>query len=294
MKVEGVFTPTITPFTKDGEIFVEGIREFTGFLIEKGIKGFYINGSYGLGPVMTIKERKKSAEAFIENAKGKVTTIVHVGSPSLDATIELAKHAEDIGADAVASVPPFYYKYKEENIKLYFEKLVSSVNIPVFAYNNPATTGNTITPMLLKELAEIGVVGVKDSSFNIVMFWEFIDTIKYVKRDFIFIIGTEALMLPAIMAGASACISGLSNVFPELNVELYNLIKKGEYRKAVEKQLTVVKARKIIHSVSTYPACYSVLKIRGIDVGYPKPPFKPITKEQVENIVSEFKKLGLL
>ena len=126
------------------------------------------------------------------------------------------------------------------------------------------------------------------------MFWEFIDTIKYVKRDFIFIIGTEALMLPAIMAGASACISGLSNVFPELNVELYNLIKKGEYRKAVEKQLTVVKARKIIHSVATYPACYSVLKIRGIDVGYPKPPFKPITKEQVENIVSEFKKLGLL
>ncbi len=102
---------------------------------------------------MAIEERKKSAEAFIDNTKNNVVTIVHVGSPSLDITIELAKHAEDIGANVVASVPPFYYKYGEISIKLFFEKLISSVDIPVFAYNNPGRTGNPIAPELLKELA---------------------------------------------------------------------------------------------------------------------------------------------
>lgn len=294
MKIEGIFCPVLTPFTRDGEIYVDGVKVFTEFLIEKGIKGFYINGTYGLGPLMTVEERKKSAEVFIENAKNNVTTIVHVGSSSLNASIELAKHAEDIGADAIASVPPFYYRYGKENIKLYFKKLISSVNIPVFVYNIPSKTGNPISPELLKELAEIGVVGVKDSSFNIINFWEYINTIKPVNNDFIFIIGTEALMLPALMSGALACISGLANVFPEINIELYELIRNGNYDEAVKKQLTIIEARKILHTVDTYSACYAILKFRGINVGYPKLPFKPILKEQVETLITRLKEINLL
>ncbi len=100
-------------------------------------------------------------------------------------------------------------------------------------------------------------------------------------------------MLPAIMSGASACISGLANVFPELNVELYDLIRKGDYSEAIRKQLMIIEARKIMHTAETYPACYALLKLRGVDVGYPKPLFEPLQEKHIEMLITKFKEMGL-
>jgi dihydrodipicolinate synthase/N-acetylneuraminate lyase len=146
--------------------------------------------------------------------------------------------------------------------------------------------------ILLRSLAEEGVAGIKDSSFNLVKFYE--DLITVGIKDFIFIIGTEALMLPAIMAGAKGCVSGLANVFPEINVECYNLAKEKRYEEATVKQLEIIKARKAMHLAPTIPACYEILKLRGINVEYPKMPFMKLTGEQLELIKSKLASLGLL
>lgn len=292
MKFEGIIPPMITPFSKDGRVFSNGLKNLINFLIEGGVKGLFICGTYGTGPAMTVNERKKVAEITTEQVKGKISVITHVGSSSLDMSVELAKHAEDIGTDAVASVPPFYYAYDDESVLSFFKKLISNVNIPVFVYNNPTTTRTAITSELLKKLAEEGVVGIKDSSFSIVKFYEDIATVQ--KKDFIFIIGTEALMLPAMMVGAKGCVSGLANVFPEINVELYNLAKAEKYNEAAIKQIEIIKARKAMHMAPTVPTCYEILKIRGIDVGYPKMPFRRLTNQELERIKSRLSQIGCL
>ena len=288
---EGVIVPVITP-TKNGLLYEEGLRNVVNFLIERGIHGFFIAGTYGLGPAMSVSERKRVAEIVVDEVRGSNTTIVMVGSSSLDDSIELAKHAQDIGADAISSVPPFYYAYDEKSILSFFKALLNSVSIPVFAYNNPARTGNPLSAKLLNKLASEGVIGLKDSSFDIIKFYEFITTVE--RKDFIFIIGTEALMFPAILAGARGCISGLANAFPEIVLEEYELIKQKKYEEASLKQLQIIKIREAIHKVPTIPAIFEILRMKGIDVGYPKPPYRSLEEHEVKALEESLRTLNIL
>jgi len=282
----------ITPFKADGTLYEDGVRKLVNFLIEKGVGGFFICGTYGTGPAMTIEERKKTAEMVMDEIKDKSKMIVHVGSSNVDAIFDLAKHAEDIGADAVATVPPFYYAYDEETIVNFFKELVSRVDIPVFVYNNPARSGNPITVRLLNRLVDVGVAGIKDSCFDLVKFYEFIVNIG--RKDFEFIIGTESLLVPAYLAGSRACISGLANVFPEINVKTFNLLREGKYEEAAKAQLEIIKLREVLHRAPTYPSVFEALRLRGIDVGYPKPPFRRLTKNEIRRLEEGLKELGYL
>jgi len=292
-KFEGVIPPLLTPFTKTGEVHEEGLRKLIDFQAEKGVHGLYICGTYGSGPAMSKEQRKKVAEITMDSVKGRMFVIVHVGASSVDDAIDLAKHAEDVGADAVASVPPFYYALEDEAIIEYYRKLVSKVNIPVFVYDNPARTGVRLNVELIKKLSEEGVAGIKDSSFDLVKFYEEVVTVS--KEGFVFIIGTEALALPALLAGAKGIVSGLANAFPELVLELYKSTNEGKLKEASELQLKVIKARKALHLAPVIPVLYELLRIRGIDAGYPKvPPFRLVKTSELERVRKEFVELGLL
>ena len=282
----------ITPFKADGALYEDGIRKIMNFLLERGVKGFFICGTYGTGPAMTVEERKRTAEIVIDGAKGKSKVIVHIGSSNVDAIFDLAKHAEEIGADAVATVPPFYYAYDGETIVNFFKELVSRVDIPVFVYNNPARSGNPITVRLLKRLAEVGVAGMKDSCFDLIKFYEFM--VNMTEKSFELIIGTESLLVPAYLAGARACISGLANVFPEIVVKTFNLLREGRYEEAARVQLEMIKLRAVLHQAPTYPSVFEALRLRGVDVGYPKPPFRRLTKDEIKRLEEGLKRLGYL
>lgn len=290
--IDSVITALITPFTNDHQIYKDGLRNLLGFQLRSGVKAFFICGTYGLGPAMDLLERKKVAELVAEYVNGKAKVIVHVGSSNINEALDLAKHAEDLGVYAVASVPPYYYAYDDDAIVSYYSELVSKVGIPVFAYNNPARTGIKISGELLKRLASVGVVGVKDSSFDLIRFYEDLTLID--RKDFIFIIGTESLMLPAMIAGAETCVSGLSNAFPELVVRLYDLIKDNKFLEASKVQLSIIKARRALHLFPVISAVYEVLRLRGIDVGIPKKPHRRLNSKEVELLRQELIKLGFL
>jgi len=292
MGLEGIITALITPFTRDFNLNEDGLRQLIDFQLSGGVTSFFICGTYGLGPIMSVNERKKVAEVVVESVGSRGRVIVHVGSLNIDTTLELARHAEDIGVYAIASLPPYYYVYDDEAVINYFKKLVSHVGIPVYLYNNPARTGVRITSELLRKLADVGVAGVKDSSFDIVRFYEDLTLVD--PSRFEFIIGTEALLLPAMVVGVRSCISGLSNVFPELVVKLYKLVSGGDYVNASKLHLEVIKVRKVLHLVPTIPAIFEVLRFRGIDVGIPKPPLRSLSGKEVELLRDELLRLGVL
>ena len=292
-RIKGVIPPLTTPFTEEEEVYEEGLRNLLDFQIEGGIHGVFLCGTYGSGPLMSLEQRKKVVEIAMDQIKGRIAVIAHVGTTNTRDTIELARHAEENGVDAVASVPPYYYRHDEQTVLEYFRNLVNAVDIPVYVYNNPKTSGFTVTPSTLAKLADLGVKGIKDSGFNLIEFSHFILELAD-RREFNFIIGTEALFLPAMLLGASGCISGLANVFPELVVELYDAIVEKKYEKAAELQLKVNKARQILHIPgSTNAACYAMLKERGVDVGMPKRPVLPVPEESVKLMKEEFAKIGL-
>lgn len=241
---------------------------------------------------MNANERKKVAEIIVDQINGRVPVIMHVGSASTKETIELAKHAQKIGADAIGAITPYYYSYNENEILNHFKKLVESVDIPVYVYNNPKTSGNTVTSKMLENMAQAGVAGVKDSSFDLVNFYLY--EIEVDKPEFSFIVGTEAVALGAFLSGAQAAICGVANVIPESLHKLWEHVQKKEWELAQEVQLQVIKIRKIMKLGSTLTNCYAILKMRGIDAGWPRLPYLPVDGDHYKKIETELKKLNVI
>jgi len=286
----GIIPPVLTSFTEDGKFDEAAQREVVRFQA-KHVHGFYPCGTYGSGPLMTVEERKQVAKVVVEE-KGKAKVIVHVGAVSTQQAVELAQHAGQIGADAVGAIPPYYYRYSDQHLLDHYRALIKAVRIPVFLYNNPMLSGNPISADLLATLAGEGLAGVKDSAFDLVNFYMYL--LKVQRADFQFIIGTEAIAAAALDAGASGVISGLANVFPEFMVDFYETWKKGNPTETAKKQLDVVKARAILKYGPTLTMTYAVLRMRGLNPGYPRAPYQEIPKELYQRVEGEFKEMGLL
>jgi dihydrodipicolinate synthase/N-acetylneuraminate lyase len=291
----GIIPPLTTPFTRGGEVYEAGLRRLVDFQVEGGVHGLFICGTYGSGPIMTLKQRKQVHEIVVDQARGRVTVIAHVGTTATDQSVELAQHAERVGVDTIASISPYYHRHKERTVVAYFHTLVQAVDLPVYVYNNPKASGVEITPSFLRHLAEAGVQGIKDSAFSYITFAHFILELADDYPDFRFIVGTEGIALPAFLAGAKGCVSGLANVFPELMVSLWDAYAERDYEKAATLQMRVVKARKILHIPdSTNAACYTVLRERGIDAGWPKAPILTVAEDKAEAMLDAYCQMGLL
>lgn len=289
-RFSGIIPPVITCFDKRGNFDEQAQRTLIRFL-SKTVQGFYPCGTYGSGPLMSNDERKRVAEVVIEE-KGNAFVIVHVGAPSTQDVIELATHAQRSGADAVGAIPPYYFSYTQEQLIEHYKKVIDSVDIPVFLYNNPGLSGNAVTPETLNILANYGLAGVKDSAFDLVNFYNYLIAVR--KPDFTFIVGTEAIASSALDAGASGVIAGLANCFPEFMGDFYSTWQKGDSKLTAQAQLEVMKARNILKLGQTLTMTYAILRMRGIDPGFPRLPFTEISNELYNEVQKEYKSLGIL
>jgi len=288
-RIKEISPPIQTGFDKKGNYDHDAQKDITGYLVDK-VQGFYICGTYGSGPLMTADERKTVTEDIIAQVNGKIPVIVHVGGCSTRSVVDLAKHAEAAGADAIASVPPIYYHFNEEAVLRHFKELRAAVSGPLFVYNNPKATGVTVTPSMLTKLVDLGIDGIKDSSFEILVFWEQMWAVS--KPDFMPVIGTEALILPAVSMGAHAAVCGLANAIPEPVVEAFEATVAGDMKRAAELQEVVSKMRDIMHYAPTLPMIQAVLRERGVNVGHPRLPFTFPEQSLVDKAMNEFRALG--
>ena len=286
MKLKGIIPPILTPFDEKGEIDLKRLEKFAEFL-RPHVDGFYVNASYGSGVLMNLAERKRIFEALSSYSEGRFQLIAHVGTTNLRDSIELDQHAETHRALAVAAVPPFYFRYSEEILFAFFKDLIESVSIPVYLYDNPGATGNPVSTDLINRLAEIGLAGVKDSTFDISKTYLVMRKIK--KEGFDVVIGSESLFLPAYIQGSRACISGLANAMPELMQKLFRTAENRDFPQAAILQRQVLEMWDILHYGPSTATAYAMLKVRGIDAGFPRRPFLPIEKDLYEKIESAMK-----
>ncbi len=168
-KMRGVVPPMITPFDEYGEVDYKELDALVDFL-KDNVDGVFITGSYGCGPLLSVEERKRVTEAVIKRVKGKIDVVVMTGTTNNKETIELTKHAERIGAQAVSSVGPYYYKHNKDSICYFFESMVKAVSkdFRVYVYNNPNFQGYVMNLDLIKKLKGLGVKGIKDATFDII------------------------------------------------------------------------------------------------------------------------------
>lgn len=300
-KVPGVIVPIITPFDQKGKIYESGLENLFAFLHEKGIKGVWILGSYGSFPLLDREERKYMAEISLALAKKyNMYSIVQVGSPDLETAVNLAKHAKQAGADALASVLPFYYSsssYSEENFMFYFKSLLEAAGpgFPLFYYNNPKTTGFTPTVGFVRNLLQAGVSGMKDTTTDFLAISQNIQAFRDVRPDGIYMGGSASVFLPARAMGSQSVVCGTAVSMPDLVLQLDRAVENQEWFKSQELQHLIIRARSIQARYAGRPmASYGILSARGIDAGQCRSPWIAMTSEQKNEVVSELRSIGAI
>lgn len=294
----GVLSTPLTPFGEDGQLQLDLVEPFVRFQAQAGISGFFCLGSWGGFPLLTVAERKRVAAAYCRAAQGHgLKIIVNVTALSLQETCELAQHAEDQGAHAVASLIPLYYStaglYSLDNYKAHFETLKRSVEVPVLLYNNPRTTGILVTPAEFTALCRTGIAGVKDGSHNVGWLMEVQSRLQESGLDADIIPGTGAALLYGALYETNAVMSGTAVVFPRLPVEALQAMQRGDTETATALHRLIMAIRRAIARYGMPPAVtYHVLQaMGGMDLGVPRAPWSSLQDDQLSALVDELKGL---
>ncbi len=292
-KYQGVIPAFYACYDKDGHISVEGVKALTRHLIAKGVKGVYVGGSSGECIYQHPDERKQVLEAVMSEAKGKITVIAHVGCNNTADSVELAKHAESVGVDAIASIPPIYFHLPEYAIAKYWNAMSAAAPHTDFViYNIPQLAGTALTMSLLKEmLKNPNVVAVKNSSMPTQDIQMFKDAGIAARGEGNFVVfnGPDEQFVSGRVIGADGGIGGTYAVMPELYLAMNEHINKGEIQEA---QALQYEADRIIYKMcEAHGNLYAVQKeilrrMYGLELGGVREPMPSLIPED-EPIIAE-------
>ena len=231
-KYEGIIPAFYACYNADGSVNATAVRELTRYYIEKGVQGLYVGGSSGECIYQSKEERKLVLENVMAEAKGKLTIIAHIACNNTADSQELAAHAESLGVDAIASIPPIYFKLPPHAIAKYWNDMSAAApNTDFIIYNIPQLAGVSLSVPLLKEmLKNPRVIGVKNSSMPTQ------DIQMWADEGAIVFNGPDEQLISGLVMGAVGGIGGTYGAMPELYVELYRCVKEGRMAKALEIQ----------------------------------------------------------
>ncbi len=272
--ITGSLVPNITIFDSDGALNLEKTKWHMRWMLDRGVDGLFLTGSYGSGPLMSIEERIAVFEAAKEvssNYKGK-TLIAHVGCIDTTSTVALAKAAEDVQVDAVSAVPPFYYKHTEELILQFYQDIIEATSLPVFAYNNPETSRFSFTLNTVRKLQAMGLAGMKDSPVDVGFVSQVFYDVKLNKKNFQLILGTSKGWLPFYYMGVRAMIAGMNNWAPEIITALVEATQRGNQEQSEKLYMLMMDLSAKMHFTDSTIVSLMGLYARGYDAGFPRKP----------------------
>lgn len=237
-KYKGVIPAFYACYDKEGNISPEGVQALTRYFVEKGVKGVYVNGSSGECIYQSVEDRKIVLENVMKAAEGKLTVIAHVACNNTKDSMELAAHAESLGVDAIAAIPPIYFHLPEYAIAQYWNDISSAApNTDFVIYNIPQLAGVALTQSLFAEMRKNPrVIGVKNSSMPV----QDIQMFKQAAgEDYIIFNGPDEQFMSGRVIGAEGAIGGTYGAMPELFLKLDEHVKAGEMETARKLQYAV-------------------------------------------------------
>jgi 4-hydroxy-tetrahydrodipicolinate synthase len=290
---DGIIPALVTPFKKDNEVNEEALRDLVNFVVEKGVNGVVPVGTTGEFVYLSEEERRKVVEIVVDEVSGRVSVIAGTGASSTGQAIELSKHAEDVGADAVLVVSPYYLRPADKGAYQHFYDISQATDMPIMLYNIPQCTGDFLSREVVEDLAELdNVVGLKDSSGH---FPYLMELLEMVGDKINIVCGHDEVVLPALAAGAKGAILASANVIPDLWIKLHEAIRKGDLEKARKMQMDAQKLARIFCRHGGAVAVKAALKMVGLNVGKARRPLVSggvLSWEIREEIRMELEKLG--
>ena len=237
-KYTGVIPAFYACYDDEGNVSAERTKALVEFLIEKGVSGLYVGGSSGECIYLGVEERKKTLEAVMEVARGRIRIIAHVACNNTKDSCELASHAESLGVDAIAAIPPIYFRLPEKAIAKYWNDISAAApNTDFVIYNIPQLAGVALTlPLLDEMLKNPKVVGIKNSSMPVQDIQMFRRQAAKNGRDITVFNGPDEQFISGRVIGADAGIGGTYAVMPEAFVHMNEALAAGDLERALRIQ----------------------------------------------------------
>lgn len=291
-KYKGIIPAFYACYDNEGHVSPAGVQALTNYYVEKGVKGVYVNGSSGECIYQSVEDKKTILENVMEASKGRLTVIAHVACNNTSDSMELARHAESLHADAIAAIPPIYFRLPEYAIAQYWNDISSAApNTDFIIYNIPQLAGVALTMGLFEEMRKNPrVIGVKNSSMPV----QDIQMFKQAAGDsYIIFNGPDEQFISGRAIGAEGAIGGTYGAMPELFLKMDECVKAGDFGLARKIQYDV---NAVIYKMCSahgnmYGVIKAILKINeGLELGGVRKPLPSLTESDMA-IVEEAAKM---
>lgn len=285
----GVLTALATPFTADGKIDVPQLRFLVDRSIDGGVNGVVACGSTGEFAALSTDERRLVVETVVEHTAGRVPVVAQTGATSTAEAIRTSRHAQEVGADVLMLVTPYYEPLSLPETTDYIRTVAEAVEVPVMLYNIPAATGVNLDHETVGELARSveNIRYIKDSSANMEQANQLIHHHSEHIGTFI---GWDSLILAALTEGATGVMAGAANVAPAEIVAVYQAVLAGDIAKAQSEWNRIYPLIDALISVPFVAAIKATLGVLGHPIGTPRRPtadLDPASLARIEKLVAE-------
>jgi 4-hydroxy-tetrahydrodipicolinate synthase len=279
----------ITPFTDNGVDFAK-LEELIEFQIKEGTDAIVVCGTTGEASTMPDDEHIATIRFTVEKVKGRVPVIAGTGSNDTRHAVELSKHAQEVGSDAILSVTPYYNKTSQRGLYEHFKMIAESITIPVILYNVPSRTNLNINPDTLKALAEIeNIAAIKECNLGQVG-----DIINMCGEDFAVYSGEDANVLPLLALGGKGVISVMANIIPKDTHDLVERFLSGDINGSRQLQLKTLNLIKVLFiDVNPIPV-KAAMNLMGMNVGKCRMPLVDMSDKNMDILRNTMKEYGII
>ena len=267
-KISGIYVPHIVPYDASGKINEGELRRIINWLREKGVTGFYPNGSMGEFIRLSYEERKQVVKIVSEEAGGR-PILAGAAEPNVDLVLEMCNYCADLGCRAVSLTGPYYYKLTQESIEQYFREIAAKSPIDIVIYNIPVFANEISVPVLKRLALDCPrIVGTKDTSRDMPRFQQVIHEIKSQRPDFSALIGWEELLCTSMFMGADGGTLSSAGVVPEVIMKIYNSAVAGDWDSSKAAQFKLLDLFSLMVNAPNFPEGFRAgYQLRGFETG---------------------------
>lgn len=286
MRINGIISAMLTPLNEDETINESELRNQVNRQIDAGVAAVFCLGTNGEFYAFDQESKKQIINIVVDETNGRVPVLAGTGCVTTAETIELTDFAKQAGVSAVSIISPYFAGVSQEGLCQHFTTVANECQIPVIMYNIPARTGVNIHYKTVKKLARNPyIIGIKDSS------GDFDNTLRYIEEtpnDFIVLCGNDSLILWTLMAGGNGGISGVTNIFPEHMVSIYNKFAAGDFEGAKIAQDQIRCIRDCFVGYNPNSVVKRAAQLLGYPVGPAKAPFAVKDKKLDDKLLNAF------
>lgn len=281
-EMHGLIVATLTPFDKSGELNLAQVRPFTDRLIGLGVEGLFACGTTGESSSLTTAERKAVTEAYADANAGRVPLAVHVGHTCLKDAQDLAAHAADLGADAIAALAPYYLRPR--NVSALVDVLAAIADaapgLPLYYYHIPSMSGMQLDLIDLLKEADKRLPTLAGAKFTYEDLMDYRDCLAHADGKYSILFGRDEMLLSGLAMGAPGGVGATYNVLLTPYRRLREAFEAGDMETARAEQMAGVKLVRLMRRFGGIPTLKTIVRRQGIDMGPPRLPLQALTETE--------------